>query len=428
MTRTRTLAILALAALGAAAAAGAAGKETDWPRFRGPAQDGLSAETGLLKAWPETGPRLVWRKPIGGGYSSVAVRGDRLYTGAAEGDSEVVLCLNRETGETIWKAGIGPKFVGDFGDGPRATPTLDGERVFMTSGKGRLVALEAADGAKVWEVDLPEAYGTRVPMFGFSASPVIDGDLLVLEVGGTEKRGIVAFEKATGKQRWAAEEGSAGYSTVTIVTIGGVRQYVLLRGNGEIVALTPAGQVHWKHKWIPGGIVMPVFAPPNRLFFSSPDDAGSILLEISTVDGKASAKEVWASRGMKNHFNGSVLVGGHLYGFDNATLKCVRVADGETTWVQRGYGKGSITSADGMLYVLGDQGQLLLVEANPKAYTEKGRVKALEGRAWTSPTIAGGRLYVRDFDEVASYDLKTAAGAARGDGPGAASASSAAAR
>lgn len=197
------------------------------------------------------------------------------------------------------------------------------------------------------------------------------------------------------------------------MTIGGVRQMIFSRSGGEVVSLLPTGELSWKHAWKAGGIAMPLFVPPNRIFASTVDDAGSILLEVGTESGKASAREVWSSRAMKNHFSSSVLVGDHIYGFDNATLKCMTAATAEQRWIQRGFGKGTLIAADGLLIVLGDQGTLALVEATPEGYREKGRFQALTGKAWTAPSLSGGRLYLRDQDEIVSLDLSSpAAGAA----------------
>lgn len=424
-TLRASLAAAWLAAVLPAALSGTAAPATptDWPQFRGPRGDGTSEGQGLLASWAGGGPKELWRRPIGEGFSSVAVRGDRLYTMGLDGEQETLFCLRLEDGELVWKAPVGPKFSEEFGDGPRSTPAVDGERVYALSASGRLAALRASDGGKVWERDLLADLGGRMPLRGYSPSPVVDDGLLLLEVGGVENRSIVAFDPATGAPKWTALEQRPGYSTPIVVTIDGVKQYVFAHTAGaDVVALRPDGALHWKFAWPHGPIAMPVFVPPNRVFVSTANDVGGVLLEVTTAaDGTASAREVWASREMKSHFNTTVYHDGHLYGFDNATFKALDAATGKTKWAHRGFGKGSLLLADGLLVVLSDRGVLALVAATPEGYRELGRVQAMTGKSWTPPAIAGGRLIVRDQDEIVAYDLRAAApapasGAAAGTG------------
>lgn len=392
---------LALLAAGPAAA-------LDWPQFRGVNRDGVSAETDLPRSWPAEGPRVVWKRAIGEGYSGISVVGDLLYTMDSDGTTEYVLALEAGSGKEIWRVPAGPKLVDSMGNGPRTTPTLDGGTVYAMGSHGRLLALKAADGTKIWEVDLPQAFAATRPNWGYSGSPLIDGDLLILEVGGKEGRGVVAFEKATGKVRWGALDGDAAYSSPVLMTIGGIKQYVVTRRAGpQTVALRPDGSVLWTHPGPFSVIASALMIPPDKVYVSGGDDAGAVLMRIKTEGGKAMVEELWKTRTMKNHFNSAVLVGDHIYGFDNATFKCLSVATGEQTWAFRGLGKGSLLAADGdLLIVLSDQGTLLLVQAAPDAYTELARFQAMEGKAWTAPALANGRLYLRDNDEIVALEMK----------------------
>jgi outer membrane protein assembly factor BamB len=386
----------------------------DWPQFRGVNRDGVSGETGLARTWPAEGPRLVWKRAIGEGYAGISVVGDRLYTMDSDGTTEYVLALEAATGKEVWRVPAGAKLVDSMGNGPRTTPTVDGGTVYAMGSHGRLLALKAADGTKVWEVDLPQAFGAKRPNWGYSGSPLIDGELLILEVGGKENRGVVAFEKATGKVRWGALDGDPAYSSPVVMTIGGVKQYVVPRRAGsQTVALRPDGSVLWTHPGPFSVIASALFIPPDKVYVSGGDDAGAVLMRIKTAGGKATVEELWKTRTMKNHFNNAVLVGDHLYGFDNATFKSLSVATGEETWASRGLGKGSLLVADeDLLVVLSDRGTLLLVEATPAAYTELARFQAMEGKAWTAPTLANGRLYLRDEDEILALEMKPAGAAA----------------
>ena len=409
--------LAAFVALGAgpALAAGAdPSAGTDWPQFRGLQQNGVSPEKGLLRSWPEGGPKVVWKKPVGAGFSSFTAVGDALYTMAAEGESEMAYRLRASDGEVVWRAPVGPVFPEVFGDGPRSTPLVEKDVVYMLSATGRLHAFATKDGRRHWELDLVKDLGSAIPDRGFASSPLIDGDLLLLQAGGTEAKAVVALDKKTGKVRWSALQGGPGYPTPLAVTIDGVRQYVFVRTfEGDIVSILPDGKVHWQYAWKGGAIASPLFLPPNRIFASATDDIGAVLLEIGKADSqgdkKVTVREVWNNRLMRNHFSSSVLYEGHIYGFDNATLKCLVAETGEQKWVQRGYGKGSLIAADGLLYILSDQGQLILAEATPAGFHEKGKVQVLQGRTWTAPVLSHGRLYLRNDKEMIALDVRTPA-------------------
>jgi len=401
------LATLLLSGAGLAAGADSS-TGTDWPQFRGPQQNGVSPERGLLRSWPESGPKVLWKKPIGSGFSTVTVAGGALYTLAVEGESETAYRLRESDGEVVWRVPLGPVFPEMFGNGPRSTPMVDGDVVYVLSATGRLHALQAQDGSRLWELDFVKDLGSTIPNRGFAASPLVDGDLLIVEAGGSQGRAILGLDKKTGKIRWSALDGKPGYVTPVAVTIDGVRQYVFIRTiEADIVSVLPDGKVHWRYPWKMGAIASPLFLSPNRIFASASEDIGSVLLEID----KGTVKEVWSNRLMKNHFSSSVLYEGHIYGFDNASLKCIVAATGEQKWVQRGYGKGSLITADGLLYILSDQGQLILAEATPAGFAEKGRIKIMEGKTWTSPVLSHGRLYLRDEDEMIVLDVRTPAAA-----------------
>ena len=378
----------------------------DWPQFRGPAREGASAATGLARSWPAAGPKVVWRRPLGEGFSGIAVAGGRLFTLVAGPEQEFAVCLDPATGAEVWRTPVGPRFDEALGNGPRSTPTVDSDRVFVLSSTGHLAALAAGDGHRLWEIDAQQALGAPMPLRGFACSPLVDGDLLLVELGAGEGKALVALDKASGRVRWSARDTPNGYSSPIAVDIDGVRQYVFINTAGrEVVALRTDGSVWWTHPWPPGSIAMPVFVPPNRILVSASADIGAALLEVKTVDGKPQVEEAWRNRVLKNHFSSSVFRDGFIYGFDNGTLKCLDASTGEQRWATRGFGKGSLITADGLLLVLGDRGTLALAEATPEAYRELGRVQALGGKSWTAPTLAGGRLYLRDQREIVCYEV-----------------------
>ncbi len=395
-------AVIAVATLGAGAAwAG------DWPQYRGPARLGVTDGAGLVSAWPVGGPPVVWRRPIGGGYSGVVGVGGRLFTMQADEQEEAVVALSSDSGETLWRVSVGPFVQAELGDGgPRSTPAVAAGTVIAISSQARLVALAAADGELLWEKDLT-AWGP-VPRFGYAMSPLVDGDVVIIEAGDRDKEpGVLAFDLATGEPRWQALAGPTGYASPVAATIAGVPQYVFARFR-EVVGLSPAGEVLWRHETPPhAAIPMPLVLPGDRVFVSSSEDSfGGLMLRVVGEGEGFRAEELWSQRLMRNHFNSSVAVGGHLYGFDNGTLRCLDAASGERRWAKRGFGKGSLVAAGELLFVLGDGGTVALVRADPAVYREQGRMQLTTGRAWTEPSLANGRLLVRDFDEIVAVDLR----------------------
>jgi outer membrane protein assembly factor BamB len=402
------LAGLALAAAlpGAALAEDAAHAGRDWPQFRGAERSGRAAAGDLARSWPESGPRVAWRRPLGPGFSGVSVAAGGAYVLFGAGDKEFAARLDPATGAEVWRAEIGPLFEEQFGNGPRSTPAVAGGRVYAFSSTGFLHALDAATGGKLWSIDAKE-HGARVPMRGFCPSPLVEGDLVVLEVGAGPGKGVLALDQATGAVRWSARDTPGGYSSPIAVTIDGVHQLVFVHTAGrEIVSLLPDGAIHWTHPWEPGAIAMPVFVPPNRILVSASADVGALMLEVGRGDdGKPRVAEVWRSRLLKNHFSSSVHVDGYIYGFDMGTLRCLDAATGESKWAHRGLGVGSLIAADGLLFVLGDRGRLVLVEATPEQYRELGSLQVFESRTWTAPALADGRLYLRDHEELVCVEV-----------------------
>lgn len=384
------------------------GGRADWPQFRGAHRDGRSASTHLLREWPEAGPKLLWRQPIGEGYASVVAVGDRLYTATSEKETEIVLALDADTGKEVWRQTLGAIFVQvEFGSGTRASATVDGDLLYITSGTGKLYALKTADGAVAWSSDLLATFGAGQPRFGYASSPLVVDDLLVVDAGGAAGKGIVAFEKKTGKVQWSAVDSkSAHYASPLLVEIGGLRQILIVRREDpEIISLGLDGSTLWTSRGYATGLASPVFVAPDKLFFSSANDGGGFLLQVKVEGGKATATEVWRNAVLKSHFHSAVEADGLLFGFDNATLKCVDAATGTQKWAARGFGKGSVVEADGLLFILADDGRMALADKTAEAFRQHGEFQAMTGKSWTAPTVAGGRLYLRDFDEIVAYDL-----------------------
>ena len=293
------------------------------------------------------------------------------------------------------------------GDGPRSQPTVDGERVYVLGAEGRLFALKAANGDTIWTVDLVDGLGGRFPRFGFSTSPLVEGDFLFLEAA-TRDGTFLALHRKDGKVAWASQNDVASYSSPIAVDLAGARQVVYFSGDA-VAGLSPAdGSLYWRYPWKTSydlNIATPIFVPPDRIFISSGYDHGAALLRIEPGSDGFSVTRVWESRRMKNHFGTSVLVGDYIYGFDNAILKCIEARSGKEQWKHRGYGKGALIYADGHLVLLSDNGRLALAQATPDGFREKAGVQVLDGRSWTMPTLANGRVFVRDMRKIVCLDL-----------------------
>lgn len=405
---TAALVLVAVSAIGAAA--------DDWPYWRGLHRDGISRETGLLKAWPAEGPRVLWKKAVPGGYSSFAVAQGRLYTMTEDRKEEIVLCLDATTGKQVWEYryaadyDLHPGLDQRFKSGPRSTPVVDGGHVYALGTTGVLNCLEAKTGRLVWTLDLMKLGQRPIPEFGYSNSPLIAGDRLFVQPGGPKGNSLAAVDKRTGKILWKGQDDPIGYATPILIEAQGQPQVVYFTAVG-IVALRPdTGQPLWRFAWKTNydlNVATPIYTG-GQLFLSSNYGRGAALLRLKPGGpaGPMGVEEVYRTANMQNHFSTSVLYRDHLYGFSNDRLRCVEWATGEVKWDQRGLGRGSLLLADGHLFALGDKGDLVLAEATPAAYVEKGRCKALpQGPCWTGPVLANGRLYIRNETEIVALDV-----------------------
>ncbi|MCP4204631.1 MAG: PQQ-binding-like beta-propeller repeat protein [bacterium] len=402
---TATLAAVLAVALATTAAA------NDWPQFRGLNRDGTSAETGLLHDWPEAGPTELWRIPIGEGYSASSIVDDRLYTmyaGEEDGKPvEYAVVFDAGTGNEIWKTLVGDKLDTEFGNGPRSTPTVVDDTVYVLGSRGDLAALDAAEGTINWRLDLTETFGGSMPNWGFATSILVDQGKVIVEGGGPEGKSYSGLDASTGEVLWSTGEArGAGYNSPLAVDMNGERRYVYIAG-GQLRCIDEDGKEIWQHEWPRGEThAMPVLVSDNRIYASGAQGVGAQLVEVREGDDGASVAEVWKAPHLRNHFSSAVAHEGTIYGFDNATLKAVSADTGELAWAKRGLGKGSLILADGHLFVLSDRGRLLQIKATPEAYTEEGSVQALSGKTWTAPSLANGILYLRSHSELVAYDLR----------------------
>ena len=384
----------------------------DWPQWRGPDRSGLSKETGLLKNWPASGPSRVWlASGLGAGFGSIAVQGDRVYVQGMKGRDSAVSSLDRATGRPLWSRVIGRALSNDRGPGPRSTPTVDADRLYVLTENGDLACLKVQDGSVLWQRNVLTDFGGRNIPWLISESPLVDGNRVVVTPGG-QGAGMVALDKMTGKTLWTSRELSdaAGYASVVAGDVGGVRTLMTLTENAGVGVRAADGKLMWRYQRVANNtanIATPVFHD-NRVFYTSDYGTGGVLLSLTAAGGTVQAKEIYFTREMQNHHGGVVLVNGYLYGFNNAILTCMEFATGAVRWRHRSVGKGSLSYADGQLYIVSENDVVGLADAAPDAYREHGRFEIADQglSSWAHPVISNGRLYLRNQGTLASYDIR----------------------
>ncbi len=382
----------------------------EWFQWRGPNRDGHSAETGLLQTWPKTGPPAAWRASgAGTGYSSFSSSGGRLYTLGARANVEYVIALDRATGKKLWEYQNGRRYQNDRGDGPRSTPTVDGDRLYVLGGSGDLTCLESATGKRIWTINLIQKFGGQNPYWGYSESPLVVGDRILVNAGGS-RASIVAVSKADGSTLWQQLNDDAGYSSPVLLRTGSLNQVVFFTASRTLAVDARDGRLLWSYNTAANGtanIATPIVRG-TRVFVSSDYGTGAALLDVRAAGNLATANEVYFTRDMRNHHSSSVLVGDHLYGFSSSILTALSFDTGKPVWRDRSVGKGSLIVADGRLYLYSEDGVVGLAEASPLAYREHGRftIPQQSGQpTWSHPIISGGLLIVRDQDNVFAYHV-----------------------
>ena len=420
---------LAVVVSGPAAAA-------DWPGWRGPNRDAVSPERGLLQEWGPGGPPLAWKASgVGSGFSSVAVAGDRLYTMGDQDGNQHVYALKRDGGAVLWKTRVGPPLVDSRG-GARATPVVDGERVFALGSDGDLVALDAATGQVLWSKNLTRDYGGQMmSRWMWSESPLVDGDRLVFTPGARDAA-LVAVDKTSGRDVWRAKvpdlgpagKDGAGYSSIVVSNGAGVKQYVQLLGRG-LVGIRASDGVHlWGYNRIANGVanISTPLVRANWVFASTGYQTGAVLLELQRSGDGVAAREIYflEPKTLQNHHGGLVLVGNHVYaghGHNKGFPICVDFITGNVAWGgdirNGGTGSAAVMYADGRLYFRYENGTVVLIAATPSGYEEKGSFTIPEVRdpSWAHLAIADGRLYVREQDTLYCYDVRQAKSATARD-------------
>jgi len=426
--KTKLVTLLAAAALAWTASSATA---ADWPNWRGPNRDAKSTETGLLKSWPVGGPKLLWRtRGMGEGYSGPAVVGNTLYIMGDRNGRATVLALELSADgapKTLWTRPIAPAGFKGYSPGTRATPTVDGDRIYALSAGGVLACLDRKSGTVVWNLDYVKERDGVLPKWAFAESVLIDGDKLICTPGGP-KGALLALNKATGKLIWAATDGGsesesqkplddkASYSSPVKATIAGVTQYVAFTCDAVLGVDAKTGKLLWRYArpahqadWGDVNVMTPIVAG-DTVFASSNYKTGGGLCKITKTATGLTATEVWFTKDMANHHGGLILHNGALFGcHDKDTLTCLDHKTGKILWKTTEAGKCSILFAEGLLYCRDEQGPITLVKATTKGYQQVGRLDLKQRgkeKTWTHPVIANGKLYLRDQDTLECYDVR----------------------
>jgi outer membrane protein assembly factor BamB len=383
----------------------------DWPQWRGPDRNGISRETGLLQQWPPAGPPVVWAAAgLGAGYGTVAVKGTRVYVQGLRGRQTMVHSLDGATGKYLWSKSLGSGGDNDRGSGPRSTPTLDGDRVYVLTETGELWCLRE-DGTEIWRRNILRDFSGNNIGWLISESPLVDGDRVIVTPGGRQA-GIVALDKMTGKTIWTAKDLSeeAGYASVMTVEVDGIRAYTTFMGSSAVGVRASDGKVMWRYAQAANGtanIATPV-VQGNQVFYTSDYGTGAGLVSLQAQNGELVAKETYFTRAMQNHHGGVVLVNGTIYGFNNAILSALDFATGKALWQHRSVGKGAVTYADGRLYILSEDNVVGLAEVTPQGYRETGRFQIADQGlpSWSHPVVSRGRLFIRNQNTLTVYDVR----------------------
>jgi len=384
----------------------------DWPQWRGPDRNGISRETGLARSWPASGPPVVWSiTGLGNGYGGVAVKGGRIFVQGMRGQMSLVHSLNAADGKFVWSKNLGRATSNDRGPGPRGTPTLDGDRLYVLTESGDLACLLTADATMVWQRNILRDFSGSNIQWLISESPLVDGDKVIVTPGG-RNAGMVALDKMTGKTIWVSKElnDEAGYSSAVVADIQGVRAYTTLMSSAGVGVRASDGKLLWRYA-APANNTANIATPVvsgTQVFYTSNYGTGGGLLTLRLDGGEVRSQEAYFTREMQNHHGGVVLVDGTLYGFNAAILAALDFASGKRLWQDRSVGKGAITYADGRLYILSENNVVGLAEVSRTGYREVGRFEIADSGlpSWAHPVVSGKRLYIRNQGALMSYDVQ----------------------
>ncbi|HEU4507082.1 MAG TPA: PQQ-binding-like beta-propeller repeat protein [Pyrinomonadaceae bacterium] len=389
--------------------------QSDWLQWGGPTRDFVSSSKGLAATWPATGPKQLWSRPLGEGYSAILANGNTLYTMYSQGQQEIVIALAADTGKTLWEHKYDAPHAGmnyEYGAGPHSTPLLVGDLLYTVGATGKLFALDKKTGKVAWSHDMWKEYGGTKMDRGYSASPIAYKNTIILPLGGNGQT-LIAFNQKDGSIAWKNQSLDMSPASPMIINVSGQDQLIMFLGK-VVAGLDPNnGNLLWSHPHVTEwglNISMPVWGSDNLLFISSAYSGGSRVLKLTQKDGKTTAEELWFHRRMRLHHGTAIRIGDYVYGssgdFGPAFFAAVNVKTGEIAYQNRAFPKSNLVLADGKLIILDEDGNLALANATPTELKVISKATVLKNLAWTVPTLAGTKLYVRDRHTIAALDLK----------------------
>ncbi len=374
-----------------------------WPGFRGVDRDGVVHGSQIATNWSAAPPRTLWRRAVGPGWSSFAVRGPFFYTQEQRGEEELVSCYRLDSGAPVWHHADPVRFwEANAGAGPRGTPSLDGDEIYSLGATGLLNALHARDGSLIWSRDIAAETGAELPTWGFSASPLVVGDLVLAAAAGD----LIACDRASGAVRWKGPKAGTGYSSPQLLTFDGVPQILQQSADGAVSFDPNTGQQLWRYDWEGYPIVQPQ-ASEGDLLLSASQGSGLRRLSCKRKGDSWQLTERYTSKNLKPYFNDFSILDRNAYGFDGSVLACIDLATGERVWKGGRYGNGQmlLLADQALMLVLGEKGQLALVEAKPTGFKEVAKAEALAGITWNHPVLVDGVLLVRNGKEMSAIQL-----------------------
>ncbi|MEO7319057.1 MAG: PQQ-binding-like beta-propeller repeat protein, partial [Chthoniobacteraceae bacterium] len=385
----------------------------EWPGFRGADRAGSSRGAPISTDWTAQPPRQLWKIQVGPAWSSFAVAGKLLFTQEQRGPKETVVCYDADTGREVWIQQLEARFDESLGGpGPRATPTLAEGGLFVTGATGNFLRLNPTTGAIVWQQKLKEVAGREVPMWGFAASPLVTRSTVIVHAGGPGDKGLLGFDSASGVLRWSAADGNDSYSSPQLSTIAG-EEFVLMLTNEGLVLLDPStGKQRLNYEWKFGNYrsLQPTVIGDDTILLPTGMNTGTRAIRLTKTNGQLGAEVLWTSCNMKPDFTDIVTYHGYAYGIDGGIFTCIDLKNGDRKWKGGRYGKGQVLLLEnsGLLLVAAEDGRVVLLRADANEQAEVASFKALEGKTWNHPVVVGDRLYLRNSQEAACFQLPMA--------------------
>lgn len=382
----------------------------DWPGFRGANRDSVVRHLSITTDWNKNPPRQIWRHPIGPGWSSMALVDGKLFTQEQRGDNETIVCFSADTGAELWSHQESGRFWDALSStGPRATPTFADGRLYAQTATGILICLDAASGERIWSRNILEDSGGKLPDWGIASSPLVTDNLAIVYAAGQGGKALLAYHTDNGRLAWSANAGITSYSSAHLATLAGQRQVLFISDKGLTSVDPPTGKTLWEYpaQAQPPRSLQPMPLNDTDLLIPLGMEAPTDLISITRSGDAYTAAKKWTSRNLKPSFNDFVIHENHIYGFDNAIFTCVELATGNRKWKKGRYGTGQVLllADQPLLLVLSDDGRVILVNATPDSFQEIAEFQAIEGKTWNHPILVGNRLYVRNAQEIACYEL-----------------------